>query len=154
MTLKSSSGISLGNMTLLCKAMEPNQIVVVHEMGMSCKDFERSIEIAASQSLTSHRSLPAAMLNMRDLLVHTAAKLEALHTRIGDAKDQYLTQQRQVSQCYTATERKQSDPRPCLTVSIWNSHTCGMWSHVLIQPNVKEIHWITALVLHQISAQY
>ncbi len=37
------------------------------------------------------------MLNMRDLLVHTAAKLETLHTRIQDAKDHFLEQQRMVS---------------------------------------------------------
>jgi hypothetical protein len=37
------------------------------------------------------------MLNVRDLLVHTAAKLEALHTRIQDAKDRFLEQQRLVS---------------------------------------------------------
>jgi len=40
------------------------------------------------------RSLPAAMLNMRDLLVHIAAKMEALHTRIEDAKVHFLGQQR------------------------------------------------------------
>ena len=42
------------------------------------------------------RTLPAALSNIHDLLYHAAAKIDALHMRVSQAKEQYLEDKRQV----------------------------------------------------------